>query len=844
MTVTYRPTEDQDPQEPGSQHNAGAGTGAGPDDGKDQPPGSTPRLSEPIRRKVVVKPPVTPPSGTSFSGQESHGQNSPASNQKQALEQLPIGALPNPAPLSSNRAQTIEQLRAAALSAPPGLSGVSRPAVPESNWQPGGEQTRRPNTPAPPAPAVSNWQQRVEQAPATSPAGSASATKTREPGMLRTAPGAGYMAYTAAPVETSQQGQGQGQGQGQRPKPEVENGNIILYRTHNFFLRTSFRPGQRQNPLRKPTGQTSVMPRVMPNQGKRIASSETRLMPSVTVNTTRQTRAIPIPAWAEAIMVVISLMGVLVAHAYNMFNFPRFELDEGTYMANAWAITQGMLSPYSYGYGHPPLGWIQIAGWLQLTGGPFTFGNAINSGRVFMLFYAVGSALLVYLIVRRMTGSRSAALLALAIFSFSPLSITYQRQVFLDNIATFWMLLSLFLLVASNSRLKYIVGAALAFGIAVLSKEVFLVCLPAFIYAAWLFSTKFQRKFSMVVFVYAVIAAVSTFILLALLKGELFPYSWRLPWDTRAHLSLIGTFIGQAARSQSNGSFAESWAIWIDNDPFIIIISLTVPAFNLVYGWWNRKHLMAALLLLSYWGLLARGGQTLSFYIIPIIPLTAINVALAVNTILTWLVKVVRFDVVRAVLLVVAVAAVVPFDIKQTGFRFYQHPTSAQEQAITWIRQNVPRDAFIVTNSYPYLDLRLPGGQGVGDGAPFLHAEVYWSVAYDPVLYKNTLQNNWDRIDYIVADSEMLTDFKTFPSKGCAEDSSNCNIINQAMQHVVLRAQFSADDHNSKIITYIYQVIHKNAQPTVMNGQPSGTGAIAQISRGDPLTANERRWSA
>jgi hypothetical protein len=200
---------------------------------------------------------------------------------------------------------------------------------------------------------------------------------------------------------------------------------------------------------------------------------------------------------------------------------------------------------------------------------------------------------------------------------------------------------------------------------------------------------------------------------------------------------------------------------------------------------------------------------------------------------------VVRFDVVRAVLLIVAMAAVLPYDIKETSFRFYQHPTSAQEQSIAWIRDNVPHEAFIVTNSFPYLDLRLPGGQGVGDGAPYPHAEVYWSVAYDPVLYQNTLQKNWDRIDYIVADSEMLTDFKTFGPG---------NIINQAMQHVVLRAQFSAQDHNNQIVIYIYQVVHQSAQPTVRNGQPSGTGAIAQISpgtpRGDPLAANERRWSA
>jgi hypothetical protein len=179
-------------------------------------------------------------------------------------------------------------------------------------------------------------------------------------------------------------------------QPEIENGNIILYRRPNFFLRTAYRPGQRQNPLRKPTGTTTVMPKVMPHQETRIADSDTRLMPSVTLNTTKQTRAIPLPAWLEAVIVVLSLAGTFVAHAYNMFNFPRYELDEGTYMSNAWAITQGLISPYPYGYGHPPLAWMQIAAWIQLTGGLFTFGNALNSGRVFMLLYAVGSALLVY----------------------------------------------------------------------------------------------------------------------------------------------------------------------------------------------------------------------------------------------------------------------------------------------------------------------------------------------------------------------------------------------------------------------------------------------------------------
>src|SRR6266487_4749934 len=374
--------------------------------------------------------------------------------------------------------------------------------------------------------------------------------------------------------------------------PEIENGNIILYRGPNFFLRTAYRPGQKQNPLRKPSGHTTVMPKVMPHQETRIAGSETRLMPMITLNTTKQTRAVPMPAWLEAVIVVLGLVGTFVAHAYNMFNFPRYELDEGTYMSNAWAITQGLISPYPYGYGHPPLAWMQIAAWMQLTGGLFTFGNALNSGRVFMLYYAVGSALLVYLIVRRLSGSRSAALLALIIFSLSPLSITYQRQIFLDNVATFWLLLSLYFLVISKSRLLYIILAALTFGISILSKEVYLICLPAMIYAAWLHTTRFQRKFTLVSFIFIVIAICSGFVLLAVLKDELFPYTWHLPWDTHPHLSMLDTFVGQAQRGQTGGSFNFSWDTWLENDRIFIICSIAAPLFNLLSGLLSRWRLL------------------------------------------------------------------------------------------------------------------------------------------------------------------------------------------------------------------------------------------------------------
>jgi len=50
------------------------------------------------------------------------------------------------------------------------------------------------------------------------------------------------------------------------------------------------------------------------------------------------------------------------AHAINLFHFPYYEADEGTYMSQAWAlVTKGSLAPYTYTYDHAPGGGILIA---------------------------------------------------------------------------------------------------------------------------------------------------------------------------------------------------------------------------------------------------------------------------------------------------------------------------------------------------------------------------------------------------------------------------------------------------------------------------------------------------
>lgn len=583
--------------------------------------------------------------------------------------------------------------------------------------------------------------------------------------------------------------------------PEIENDRIVLLRSANFFVRTAYQPDKKEPQYSQRTTITATIPKVKLRQRERIAVCDTLSLPRVSPITPTKPRTFPIPTRLEAAIITVGLLISMIAHTINMFNFPRYGPDEGIYMSNAWAILQGKLTPYPYGYGHPPLAWMQIAAWVQLTGGFFTFGDALNTGRVFMLFYALGCSLLVYLIVKRLSGSRIAGLLAMVIFSLSPLGITYQRQVLLDNIGIFWLLLSLYLLVASNSRLLTIVLSALSLGIAILSKEFFLLFIPVMIYAVWLHTSSFQRKFVLVAFTYIVTALASSFVLLAILKGELFPYSWHLPWDHNEHLSLIQTLIEQIGRGKSQSTLATSWNSWLHGDTPLTIFSVVTLIFNLIVGWWNRKQLMIALLGVSFWALLLRGGSVPSFYFIPLIALTAINAALAIHTIGNWLSKRTRKELMCAILIFGVIAAIIPYDLAHAKDLFTQHTTTAQTDAMKWIRNHVPHNAFIVINSYLYMDLHEPGGLGVRDGAPYSYAHIYFNVATDPELYNKILQNNWNRIDYIVADPEMLNDIN--------HGGAQFQIIKDALNHAELQAQFRADDHNQQLVLSIYQVQHQ-----------------------------------
>ena len=85
--------------------------------------------------------------------------------------------------------------------------------------------------------------------------------------------------------------------------------------------------------------------------------------------------AVRIRSWLSVharslVLVGVLLTGVGLLHGIGMFHSPGIDVndDEGTYVSQAWAAgALHQLSHYTYWYDHPPLGWLQLEAYAELT---------------------------------------------------------------------------------------------------------------------------------------------------------------------------------------------------------------------------------------------------------------------------------------------------------------------------------------------------------------------------------------------------------------------------------------------------------------------------------------------
>ena len=488
---------------------------------------------------------------------------------------------------------------------------------------------------------------------------------------------------------------------------------------------------------------------------------------------------------------MLGLVGVAaIAHAWNMFEFPYYESDEGTYLAQAWSVFHlGQLAPYTYWYDHPPLGWIQLGLLSLLTGGFNALGESVATGRLFMLLYQVGSATLLYRVARGSGRSVAAASIAVLAFSLSAYGLYFQRRVLLDNIAAFWILAALAPLLGPRVTLTRVWISAAALGVGLLSKEIDVIVVPAMVLLVISRVDRSQRWVAGVGWTAVVGACGSLWVLFAILKGELFPPGGFLS-GTGDHVSLTGTLASQAARDadggllQASSGFWQSAMAWAQADPLLVIVGTGAAIGAAIRIRRDPVPGTIGLMILSLWLFLGRGGATLAFYLLPMLPLLALELA--------WLVDLAR-PLVRSggnrwrplrafrrvatgvvVAGILGVSTIAGYGNHWLGYATDQaqlwtsQPAAAQRQAISWIRNTLPAESGIVTDMYAWLDLQVPTTP-----PRFELAHWTWKVGRDPEIRDGVFGNDWHRIDYLVMTPQGFADAGSLPLVQTAVDHAD-----------------------------------------------------------------------
>ncbi len=418
-------------------------------------------------------------------------------------------------------------------------------------------------------------------------------------------------------------------------------------------------------------------------------------------------------------VVVPLLVLVAVLRAVNMARAPQRIDDEGTYVAQAWAVSHlGELTHYTYWYDHPPLGWLQIAAWTGLTGAFESSPNAVAAGRQAMLVAAVVTAGLLWVVARRLDLPRWAAALAVSLVAVSPLAVQFQRTVYLDNVATPWVLGAFALALSPRRRLPAFAGAGLCFAVAALTKETSLLLLPALAWLMWQRSHPETRRYTLAIAASLLALAGTFYVLYAVIKGELVPGANRTSLLSGIEFQLGGRRSSGDVLSAGTLS-AKTVGIWLGLDRVLPTLALVALPLALAVRRLRPMALGLAVLLAMVF---RPGGYLPVPLVVAMLPLGALLVAGVAAA------GVARLRRARAVgaLPVAALAAVVavptavvavPAWSDQLRGLLTEWPDAPMAQASGWLTEHVPRGDRILTDDALWVDL-------VRAGRP--RSEVVW----------------------------------------------------------------------------------------------------------------------
>ncbi|MET7902472.1 phospholipid carrier-dependent glycosyltransferase [Streptomyces sp. NPDC005355] len=462
-----------------------------------------------------------------------------------------------------------------------------------------------------------------------------------------------------------------------------------------------------------------------------------------------------------ALLLPVVMLAVAV-RAWNIGGLPFPNDDEGTYLAQAWAVQHGEgLAHYTYWYDHPPLGWTQLAALSWLPSWLLPDLPTFVQGRIAMLPVAAATTALTCLVARRGGLNRWAATGAALLYALSPLSVTLGRQIYLDNFAVLWVLAAFAYALSPRRHLWHHVGAGVCLAIAILSKETIAVVLPAVVVALWQGSHRRTRTFSIAGFASGLLGITLLYPLYALLKNELLPGA--------GHVSLLGTLKFQLAGRAGTGSMFRSGTEahtlvrqWLEADPVLplagLAATLVVLALPRRSGLRLRGPALAALLLAAV--AMRPGGYLPKMYVIQLLPFLAIALTAVAQAAVAALpagrlargargvrgVRGVR-AVAAALLLTAAALLIAPPWSRTDRHNATTAETDAYYDAARWLRDgNIPHpaDTRMVVDGVLWLDA-VDSGLRPGTGAIW-----HYKVDQDPAIAK-TLPHGWRDIDYVVS---------------------------------------------------------------------------------------------
>jgi hypothetical protein len=491
------------------------------------------------------------------------------------------------------------------------------------------------------------------------------------------------------------------------------------------------------------------------------------------------------------------LVAILVVQGWNIADYPTLSDDEGTYLAQAWAVQEGRgLAHYTYWYDHPPLGWIQLAllTWIPSLISPDSM--TVGTMRAMMLVISGISAILVYVLGRRLSLPRWAAGLGMVLFGLSPLSVVLQREIFLDNLAVMWTLVA-FTLAASPSRhLWHHFGAGIAAATAVLTKETMLVVLPALLVTMWRHSHKDTRKFAVTGAITACVLIGFSYPLFALLKGELMPGGGHVSlWDgVKYQMTRPGSGFILDQGSGSWGVF-QSW-LYYDR---VLPLGGLAGALLLLATWrWSvtARALAGPALTVAILAALALrpNGYLPAMYVIQALPFLALVLAGGTASVAHAVLRRWRDPDERrwqtggryalaAVLAISAGAYVVPrwYDGARTAVTV--DANAPYEAASKWLSSEVenPKDTRVLVDDAMWLDLVHAGYR------PGLGVIWFYKADLDPAVTK-TMPGGWRDIDYVVASPTVRRDAVDLPNvKAAIQHSTPVAVFGTGEDRIEIR---------------------------------------------------------